>query len=336
MTCAHLPGLTLAALLALAVPAAAADITLKNDSLPETGTAQVAVQGGMVPGEIAVAVLSTAPANYPITLKTIKVFVGKQSGSAPNSMTVQLLVWNQGAPVAGSTTPSPAQAVYTSPQLTFQAGAFNSWDVSSANLVLNGTCLVGCKVVATGSVGSPPFFGTYQPNNVTDTNGCQVGKNFLWAKDLFTNQFSWANLCAFGASGDWGIHVDATTGVATGSFVDLAGGLAGNFAPALSGSGSLADGGAFTLDLNGLPPATTGFLFVGFNALFADFKGGLLGPTPDLLILLGTGAGTLSLPGSMPAGTPGNFSFYAQMWATDAGGPQGACASNTLQCITPP
>ncbi len=331
MTMRLLPLLTLGAVLALPVAAAATDITLQNDSIPESGQATVAVQAGLVPGEIAVAVLAAQAGDYPITLQNIKVFVAKQSAQAPNTMTVQLYVWNSSAPTVGATTPSPTQAIYSSPQLSFQAGGWNQWDVSSNNIVLNGTCLVGCKVVSTGFVA-----GGYQPNNVTDTNGCQGTKNFIWAKNLFTGQFSWANLCSFGASGDWGIHVDASTTAQTGNFTDLGGSLAGNFAPILTGSGSLVDGDAFALSINNLPPSTTGYLFLGLSPLFADFKGGSLGPSPDVLILLGTGFGSLNLPGSMPVGTPGNFSFYLQMWAADAGGPHGACASNTLQCTTPP
>ena len=330
-----IPQVTLltAAWLGLSALAGATDITLQNDSVPETGTAQVAVQGGLVPGEIAVALLTAQAGDYPITLKDIKVFVAKQNQSAPNSMTVQLYVWNSGAP--SGTTPNPAAAIYTSPVLSFTAGAFNTWDVSGANLVLSAPCLVGCKVVSTGQIGTPPF-ATYQPNNVTDTNGCQGGKNFIWAKNLITGQFSWANLCSFGASGDWVIHVLASTGLNQGQFTDLGGALAGNFSPTLAGSGSLADGGAFTIHFAGLPPAETGFLFVGFAPLFVDFKGGLLGPAPDLLIVLPTGGGTFDLPSGMPAGAPGNFSIYMQMWTPDAGGPAGADATNTLQATTPP
>jgi hypothetical protein len=132
------------------------------------------------------------------------------------------------------------------------------------------------------------------------------------------------------------IHVDATISQNLGQFTNLGGDLAGTFAPHMAGNGSLADGGAFTIDITGLPPSQVGYLFLGFNTLFADFKGGSLGPTPDVLILLGTGTGTLSLPGGMPAGSPGNFSFYLQMWTPDAGGPHGADATNTLQATTPP
>src|SRR5262245_35201789 len=316
MTKSRVAFLTATACLLLSSAAAATDITLKNDSVPETGTAQFAVQAGLVPGEIAVVLLDALPGQYPITLKTIKVFVAKQSVSAPSSMTVQLYVWDSGAP--SGTTPNPGQAIYASPNLSFTAGAFNQWDVSGSNLVLNGTCLVGCKVVSTGQIGSPPF-QTYQPNNVSDTNGCQGGKNFIWAKNLFTGNFSWASLCGFGASGDWVIHVVASTGLAEGQFTDLGAALAGSFSPTLAGSGSLADGGAFDIHVADLPPSQTGFLFLGFAPLFADFKGGLLGPAPDVLITLPTGSGVLDLPGSMPAGAPGNLSFSMQMWTPDAG-----------------
>jgi len=329
--------LTSCTVAALCAAAAATDITLKNDSVPESGSAQIAVQSGLVPGEIAVAVLSTTAPNYPITLKTIRVFVAKQNQAAPNSMTVELFVWNSGAPTVGSTTPNPnaGSYVYKSPQLSFTAGAFNAWDVSGQNIVLNGTCLVGCRVVTTGQIGNPPF-ATYQPNNVSDTDGCQNGKNYIWAKNLISGQFSWANLCSFGASGDWVIHVDATISQNLGQFTNLGANLGGDFNPNLSGTGSLADGGAFNIHADGLPPSQTGFLFVGFSPLFADFKGGSLGPAPDLLLTLPTGAGIVDLPGGMPVGAPGNFSFYMQMWTPDAGGPAGADATNTLQATTPP
>jgi len=85
-----------------------------------------------------------------------------------------------------------------------------------------------------------------------------------------------------------------------------------------------------------LPPAQTGFLFVGSSALIAKFKGGMLGPSPDVLIMLPTGTGALDLPGSLPAGTPGEVSFFMQMWTPDAGAPFGVDATNLLQAQTPP
>jgi hypothetical protein len=329
MTTSRHFALTGSLLLAVARLASAGDVLLKNDSL--TDGSQAALQGGFVEGEIGAAVLAApSPSQYPLTLKDIQVFVDKTAASAPTSMTVQLYVWTTST-LAG-TSPTPASAVYVSPQLSFTEGAFNQWDVSSAGIVVTGPFTVGCKVVDNTFIS---LFQGNQPNLVTDTNGCQGSKNFVYAKQAGGN-FLWQGLCGFGVSGDLAIRATAQTGGADGQFIDLGGALTGSFNPSLSGSGSLADGGAFTLDAVNLPPAVTATLFVGFNPLFADFKGGTLGTTPDLLLVLGTGTGSLALPGGLPAGTPGNLSFYLQLWAPDAGGPKGASATNTLQCVTPP
>ncbi|MHC4846430.1 MAG: hypothetical protein ACYTCU_09750, partial [Planctomycetota bacterium] len=113
-------------------------------------------------------------------------------------------------------------------------------------------------------------------------------------------------------------------------------GLAGGAAPVLSGSGSLAPGGNFDIDLAGMPPFTQGPLFVGFIAINAPFKGGVLVPQPFLSIDLPTGFGTLTLgPNTMPPSVPSAFSIYLQAWFPDGGAPQGADATNGLQLLTP-
>ncbi len=127
---------------------------------------------------------------------------------------------------------------------------------------------------------------------------------------------------------------DAGTG-ATGQFIDLGFGLAGAHAPVLTGSGSLAAGGSFTLAMTDLPPAATSYVVVGFIPLFAPFKGGVLGPSVDLLVPVGSGAGALSLPASSPPGIPSGASLYVQTWTADAGGPAGFDATNVLQCLFP-
>ena len=325
---AHLPrplrgALVPALLLALAVPAFASDVILKLDALTDGSTA--VVQGGFVEGEAGAVILAAQAGQYPVTLKEIQVFVDKQPAVPFTNVTVQLRVWNTST-VSGSS-PSLASAVYTSPQLGFTAGAFNVWDISSANLVMNGPFLVGCTVVDTNFIS---IIQGNQPNLVTDNNGCQGGKN--WVRQ--TNGV-WANLCSFGVSGDLAIRVKASTGAGTGQFNTFPNGLAGNFAPTLSGSGSLAGGAAFTIALAGLPPATTTTLIVGLGPLFAPFKGGELGPLPDLLIPLGTSVGALNLNGSMPMGLPSNFSLWMQSWTPDAGAPVGLDATNTLQLVTP-
>jgi hypothetical protein len=315
--------LVLILLLGLAVPASASDVILKLDNLTDGGTA--VVQGGFVEGETGGVILAAQAGQYPVTLKEIQVFVDKQIGVSFTNVTVQLRVWSTSS-VSGAT-PSLASAAYTSPLLGFTAGAFNTWDISAANLVMTGPFLVGCTVVDTNFIS---LIQGNQPNLVTDNNGCQGGKN--WVRQ--TNG-QWANLCAFGVSGDLAIRVKASTGAGTGQFNNFPNGLAGNFSPSMTGSGSLAGGANFTIALAGLPTFTTTTLIVGLGSLFAPFKGGTLGPMPDLLIPLGTGTGALNLNGSMPMGLPSNFELWMQSWTPDAGAPVGLDATNTLQLITP-
>lgn len=313
----------LALLLVLAVPASAADVILKLDSLTDGATA--VVQGGFVEGEAGAVILAAQAGQYPVTLKEIQVFVDKTPAVSFTSVTVQLRVWSTSTVSGG--TPTLAAAAYTSPQLGFTVGAFNTWDISAANLVMTGPFLVGCTIVDTNFIG--PLQGN-QPNLVTDNNGCQGGKN--WVRQ--TNG-QWASLCAFGVAGDLAIRVKASTGAGTGQFNSFPNGLAGNFSPSMSGSGSLAGGAGFTIALAGLPTFTTTTLIVGLGSLFAPFKGGTLGPTPDLLIPIGTGTGALNLNGSMPMGLPPNFELWMQSWTPDAGAPAGLDATNTLQLVTP-
>ncbi len=312
----------IASALALLLPAArAADIVVKNDSLTDGSTA--ALQGGFVPNETGAAVLD-APGQYPLTLKDIQVMVLKNPSISGSTMNVRLYVWNTST-ITGSS-PSLASAVYTSPDLTFVEGGFNLWDVSASNVVVTGPFTVGCFIVSTG--GNILF---HSPNLVTDSNGCQNGKS--WVRQ--TNGV-WANLCSFGVSGDLAIRVTATTGGGGGGqFINLGNGLAGSFAPTLGGSGSLAGGGAFTIALAGMPPFTSGPLFVGFTAINHAFKGGILVPSPNLILTLSTTFGSLNLPGTMPMGVPAGFTMYLHAWFPDPGGPMGADATNALKMITP-
>lgn len=313
----------LSALLALSPAVAAQEKELKIDSATDGST--VAVQLGFGVGETGAVVLSADPGDYPVTLKNLQVFIEKSPLFPDTSMTVELLVWDT-ATISGST-PSLGSAVYTSPNLSLGAGLFNEWDIEFLNIQMTGPFTVGCRIISSGG-----GFGLTSPSMVTDTDGCQNGKN--WVRQ--TNGV-WANLCAFGVSGDLVIRSTVITGGAgTGQFIDLGNGLAGNFAPTLSGSGSLAPGGNFDLDLAGMPPFTSGPLFVGFVLLNAPFKGGTLVPVPTLSVTLPTVTGSFTLgPNTMPPAVPSAFSIYLQAWFPDAGASQGVDATNGLQLLTP-
>lgn len=123
--------------------------------------------------------------------------------------------------------------------------------------------------------------------------------------------------------------------IGSGQFIDLGNGLAGSTSPLLTGSGSLASGGNFSLTMTALPAATTAYLIVGNATLFAPFMGGILVPTIDLVIPLPTGSGTVVIPATTPPGIPSGVSIYVQAWIPDAGGPVGLSATNALQCKFP-
>jgi hypothetical protein len=312
---------------ALLPAASASDVTVKNDALSDGSTA--AVQLGFAANEIGAAVLNAQAGDYPLKLKELQVFIGKCPSSPGNSLTVKLYVWATST-ISGSS-PSLASAVYTSPNLSFTAGAFNTWNVEAQNIMVNSAFTVGCQVINPQSVFCVEVFQIgATPNLATDSNGCQGGKN--WVRQ--TNGV-WANLCSFGVSGDLAIRVVGISNSGNGSFVNLGGGLPGNFVPQLAGTGSLASNGNFTLSFTDLPPGQVGPLFVGFSLLGASFKGGTLLPTPDIIISLSTGPGSVSLPAVMPPGVPSGFSIYLQGWFPDAGGPMGACATNGEQLLTP-
>lgn len=139
-------------------------------------------------------------------------------------------------------------------------------------------------------------------------------------------------------NGNWVIRACSEDVGGVGQIVDVGNNLTGFFAPQLTGTGSLAANGSFTLSFTGMPISTTGFFFFDLISLFAPFKGGVLVPGVGFLINFPTPAqvfATVDFPAGMPPGVPSGTSIWAQGWFPDGGGPAGASASNGLQLITP-
>lgn len=102
--------------------------------------------------------------------------------------------------------------------------------------------------------------------------------------------------------------------------------------PWLRGEGATSAGGAITLRLDfaeDLAPVT---LVVGLSALQAPFKGGWLVPAPDLVLigLVTDATGSLTLPGTWPAGVP-DLALHLQAWLEDATAPFGLAASGAVR-----
>jgi chitin-binding protein len=124
----------------------------------------------------------------------------------------------------------------------------------------------------------------------------------------------------------------------TGTFEDEAHGFAGTHGiPTLAGDGTLLAGDPVSLTLtNALENAAT-TLIVGLSELNAAFKGGVLVPEPDILLLgLSTDAtGALLLSATWPPGIPSGSTLFFQHWITDAAGPLGLAASNAVSATAP-
>jgi len=121
-------------------------------------------------------------------------------------------------------------------------------------------------------------------------------------------------------------------------WVDLGQGLAGTRPPPqLTGSGALLPGTVAELALSGALQGAPAHVVAGFSALDAVFKGGVMGPAPDLILsgLFTDGSGALALATTWPELPPAT-SVWFQVWVEDAGGPAGFSASNTVSATNAP
>lgn len=121
-------------------------------------------------------------------------------------------------------------------------------------------------------------------------------------------------------------------------FTLLGGGVAGWFGvPSLTASGSLAGGSGLTVTLGSALPGSSTTLVFGLNLLSFPLKGGLLIPSPDVIVpgLQVDANGNNAITSTWPTGIPGGIAFYLQHWVQDATAPFGAAGSNGVQGVTP-
>jgi hypothetical protein len=84
-------------------------------------------------------------------------------------------------------------------------------------------------------------------------------------------------------------------------------------------------------------PFSSATLIVGVSLLQLPFKGGVLVPSPTLLLppLPTGGLGKLVLGTTWPPALPSGVSLYLQAWIPDVAGPVGFAATNGLRAKTP-
>jgi V8-like Glu-specific endopeptidase len=118
---------------------------------------------------------------------------------------------------------------------------------------------------------------------------------------------------------------------------DLGNALAGSFGdPLAQHQGGPVPGTLVRLLASKLPLFGTTSLFVGTSAIYAPFKGGVLVPSPDIVITgLPISLGTANFGFTFPAGVPSGSVAVFQFWTADAGAVKGFSATNALQLAIP-
>lgn len=119
--------------------------------------------------------------------------------------------------------------------------------------------------------------------------------------------------------------------------VELEHALAGSAGtPGLHATGSLEPGSPFALTLEQGLPGAAAHLVIGSQALGEPFKGGVLLPSPDLIVSVPLDAtGGLQLGFDWPAGFAAGSTVAMQVWIEDPAGAKGFAASNALSLVTP-
>jgi hypothetical protein len=141
-----------------------------------------------IEGERAGAVLTAPPADYPIEILRVGIGWGSASGGAPQSLEAAVLVYGAGLP-------NPGAPIASLPGPVLTDGAINEYDLEP---------LPGEIVVASGAFTVALEFlnenagDIFAPSVVHDGNGCQAGKNVVYAIPG-----GWFNACALGVTGDW-------------------------------------------------------------------------------------------------------------------------------------
>lgn len=106
--------------------------------------------------------------------------------------------------------------------------------------------------------------------------------------------------------------------------------------PTLAGQGTLLPASPLSFELADGPAGGAVALVVGLAQANLPFKGGLLVPTPSLLLpLVLDGAGALQLATQWPAGIPSGTMLWLQVWAPEPEALHGFVASDALQLIAP-
>jgi hypothetical protein len=144
-----------------------------------------------VAGEEAGAVLEAPTEHYPIEILTVGIGWGSLYGGTGQSIEQAIHVYDAGLP-------NPGTPIFTLEGPVLNDGFINVFDLEPAPgeiIVDSGPFTVTLEFM-NSNAGDP-----YAPSMVHDGNGCQTGKNAVYAIPG-----GWWDACALGISGDWVVY----------------------------------------------------------------------------------------------------------------------------------
>ena len=145
-----------------------------------------------IPGEEAGVVLNAPAAHYPIEILKIRVGWASQFGGSPQTLEQALHLYAAGLP-------NPGAAQFSLPGPLLTDGFINEFDISATP---------GNKIIGSGPFTiALEFLNTnagqiFSPSVYSDGNGCQGGKNVI-----FAIPGGWTDACTAGVTGDWVMEV---------------------------------------------------------------------------------------------------------------------------------
>lgn len=186
----------------LAGGARAAEVTVKNDSLTDFGSAVVVA--GFVEGEQAASWL-TSPCNG--DLRAVQVFWRSQAGTTGQTIHAALRISRSGS------FPTPGELALNIVGPVLVDGALNEFRYLDENQTVPVIVPVSANETFVVAVVFDSAVDASSASVVRDTDGNQNGRNGLLAR-LAPNNYAWFNSSALGVQGDWVIRavVDCAAG----------------------------------------------------------------------------------------------------------------------------
>jgi len=181
-----LPLLTIVVLASSAVASCPEEAPLKN----YTGSGSV-VCPCFVAGEQAGAVLQAPAGHYPIEILRVGIGWGSVYGGAPRSLEEAINIYAAGLP-------NPGTPIFSLPGPALNDGYINEFNLEPlpGEITVNSGPFTVALEFQNSNAGDP-----YAPSMVHDGNGCQAGKNVV-----FAIPGGWYSACALGVTGDWIVY----------------------------------------------------------------------------------------------------------------------------------